>query len=370
VRLLIATASLIAISSCEARRMGTVVGRHAIIHWNPEERTLCGGTLEYVDSLLEITADTYEVNLPAQPAIEIYWDFEGLLASGLCGSPAGGCTAPFPNGTALLVSPDVTHTHELVHAVRLTGAHHGMPAFFGEGVAVRWERDPATPLWWRASVFPDQEPPREVRALLDQRRLDGFAYSYAGFFWTWLESEYGGRTMAGFASTLQRFSPAADIEREFRLNFGMSFEDAVKAFEGQPPLIFDLHACAMDHLPQLAWNDQPLQLAEGSSSCDSAEVINVMSSLLDDYHGVARLSHLQLPDAAQLYDITIAGPAEGYLLLEPCVGQARPYQPSIIISPADGQVSVPLSGKYLVTTVAPFVRGDAIEFVEARLEAR
>jgi hypothetical protein len=211
---LVAGLAAATVGSCSVARMNTVVGRHAIIHWDPEQRSLCGGTLEYVDATLEVVADTYAVQLPARPAIEVVWDGEGLLARGLCaaGFGAGGCDVPFPNGTNLMVVSDVTNPHELTHAVRLTGATHGMPALFGEGVAVRWEPGPSRKDWGMADAIQDLDY-EQIRALLDHRRLEGEWYPNAGQLWAWLEAEHGGPTMASFAGRLGRL---ADLGLERR----------------------------------------------------------------------------------------------------------------------------------------------------------
>lgn len=353
--------------------MNTVVGRHVIIHWNPNERTLCGGTLEFLDASLEIVAGTYGVSLPAKPAIEIYWELDGSLASGLCTNPAVGCSVPFPNGANFIVVYDVTNLHELTHAVRLTGDHHGMPAFFGEGVAVRWERGPGQPLWWRPAQFGDPNYRAAIednlRELLAQRGLGGSAYSYVGFFWTWLEAEYGGPRMAQFAAGLGRFSAPSEIDRVFFQTFGVTLTSAIDAFRDQPPLVFDVHACAMDHLPRLTWAEQPLRLSGGPDRCDSAELVNVAWPIEAIEDGAVRLAHLQLPDTPQQYVVTTTGPESGYVFIEPCVGHARPHQDPIVLTPANGPTTLSLAGNHVVSLLAPLERDGTVNFVDLRLEA-
>jgi hypothetical protein len=355
---LVAGLAAATVGSCSVARMNTVVGRHAIIHWDPEQRSLCGGTLEYVDATLEVVADTYAVQLPARPAIEVVWDGEGLLARGLCaaGFGAGGCDVPFPNGTNLMVVSDVTNPHELTHAVRLTGATHGMPALFGEGVAVRWEPGPSRKDWGMADAIQDLDY-EQIRALLDHRRLEGEWYPNAGQLWAWLEAEHGGPTMASFAGRLGRFSPARDVEPVFREVFGLSLRAAVEAVRGQPMLVFDPLACGMDGLPTLVWSGDPLELSSGASTCAAEDVVNIRGR-------VARFARLELPDEPREYRIEIDGPQDTEIRLDRCIGAARPFEDPLILRRSE---RVSLAGSHVVSSFVPLDDDDSAPFAEAWL---
>lgn len=359
-RALATGSALVALGSCHVTRINTVVGRHAIIHWSSDGLPLCGGTLEYVDASLEIVADTYEVSLPARPAIEILWALEGSLAGGLCASgTTSGCDAPFPNGTNFMVVSDVLNAHELTHAVRLTGETHGMPAFFGEGVAVRWEPGPSRPGWGYPAAL-EYLDYVQVRELFDQRGLSPEWYAYAGFFWAWLEAQYGGPTMAAFAAELGRFSSAETIERAFAQTFGMSAAEAVAAFEGQPPLVFDIHACFMDQLPTLTWEGQALLLSDGPDSCAGEQVVNTTTRAV-------RLAHLVLPEDTRDYWLTADGLDDAIIRFDACTGDARPHAAPKFF-PGNVDVLVKLAGRYVVTFYGPLDADGQVDFAAAWLE--
>ncbi len=355
------TAALLAalgLAACAAERLDSAVGRHVVLHWDPDEYRVCGGTLEYVDRSLEVVAQTYDLALPERPTVDMILSEDLGLALALCRVEAGGCTSTYPNGTALMVLNRPVHAHELTHALRLTGSRQTMPRLFREGLAVRWEHGPteldgAKPEYRAALDY------GSLRAQLERQDLATADYLDAGFLWAWLEAEHGPEAMAGFAAQLTRFAAADEIERAFERSFGLSLAAAVEASRGQPLPMFDVHACAMPQLPTLRWTGAPLELSTAAGACADAGVVDIRSR-------AARFIRLELPGPAREYSLTVTGASDTELRFDACLGVARPYAAAPRVEPGPAR-TIALAGSYVVGSFAPIAADGRIQFPHAEL---
>lgn len=357
----VAVALLFMSSACDATPLESVTGRHATIHWDPSERHLCGGTVDYVDASLDVIAANYGVDLPAQPAIDIFWAADSNWVQSVCVSHSDACVVPLPNGTSYMVSPDVVDPHELTHTVRLNGARDFLPSFFMEGVATRWEIG-----WSDSSVGKDTYlggiDPVKLRELLRAGgRIAPEEYPDAGFFWSWLEAEHGAVEMARFTAQIGLFSSVAEIERAFEQTFAMSLEQAAEASRDQPLYMFDVIACAMDDLTTLQWQSGALAITEGPSECSDDDVIS-------SYREVVHLLRIQLPETLAEYTLVLDGSGSSAVRFDSCTGVARPYESALQYNAPRTVAPIYLSGEYIVTRIAQVQPDGTIEFPRVRLE--
>ncbi|MFO7567390.1 MAG: hypothetical protein R6X02_32400 [Enhygromyxa sp.] len=343
--------------ACQSTPLESSTGHHATVHWDPAERRLCGGTLAYIDSSLEVVAAHYGVDLPAEPALEIFWIADEKLDSAVCGGHAGGCAVPWPNGTSLMFSDNVIDPHELTHTIRLTGTNLALPTFFNEGVASRWENGWSDSWTGKDNYVGDLDYPWLLEKLRGGR-LDSDAYFIANFFWSWLEAEHGADRMADFAAQLGPLSSIGTIERAFEQTFGLSLEQAVEASRGQPMYMFDIHACAMHDLPTLTWSGETLTLSNGPGDCSDSDVVNFLAG------GATRSVRVEL--APGNYEFVVEG-GPGNLRIDNCYGVARPHELARIFSePQSAQAF--LGGEYIVTAIASIEPDGSVNFPVARLE--
>lgn len=345
--------------SCDATPLASATGRHVTLHWDPDERQVCGGTLAYIDASLEIVAETYGVELAARPAIEVMWTAESSLPQSVCGNAAPGCAVALPNGVSHLFSRDPIDPHELTHTVRLAGPHTSLPSFFHEGVAIRWEHGFADSAVGK-DTYTGNLDSEKLRELLDGGRIEFEAYPEAGFFWSWLEAEYGPERMAQFTAELSRLAPLAAIERSFEHSFGLSLDEAVEASAGHPLWMFDIHACAMTELAELEWTGTSLTLFDGPRDCAAPDVFNSLTN-------ANRSIRLVVPEVPSDYAITITGDPPGQVRFDRCTGAARPFELALTYGAPSTEIPIQLAGEYIVTASALIDDDGRVAFPEARL---
>jgi hypothetical protein len=350
------------LASCQVTELETAAGRHVVVHWDPNEYQLCGGTIAHIDSLLEIEAQTYGVDLPAAPNTEIYWTTDRTLVANACWLEVGACNLHLPNGTNMLLSSEVVDLHELAHTVNLTGTGLDLPSFFAEGFANRWEAGLGTwaqtdKIFYRGDLTYSQ-----VLAWLAPARIPTEAYGRAGFLWSWLEAEFGPHAMREFARRINMFSSIAKIEREFQATFGITLETAVDRSRGTPLMVFDSPPCSMTHLPTLVWTGEPLVLSTGPSTCAAADVVNQM--------GAARYARLELGDVWREYSLEVTGPlfSGANIHFFECRGEPVPFYPPLAFSSKGSDWSIWLGGTYIVIVTASHVEDGTIPFLAVRLK--
>jgi hypothetical protein len=357
-------ASLGVLAACHLTPLESAAGRHVVVHWNPDELPLCGGTIAHIDASLEIMAETYGVRLPSQPNIEIFWTSEYPLANSACSftpvSTAAGCAPNFPNGAKILISQNVVDEHELTHTVSLAKSKWGLPSFFAEGVAGRWEHGLGDISVGKSFYIGDVSH-AEVLSMLERYRVPPEAYPAAGFLWSWLESEFGPAAMKEFAGRIDLFSSPAKIEREFEATFGITLETATEASRGQPLIAFDPHPCFMA-LPTLTWAEEPLVFSAGPSTCAADDVVN-------SGRGPARFVRLELPDVWQDYSLEVSGPMwSSEIHFYRCRGEPLPYEEPVVLHPKGSDWPISLSGTYIVIVTALIEQNGDIPFPTASLK--
>ena len=360
----VALASFGLLASCQVTQLESATGRHVVVHWDPDENQLCGGTLAHVDASLEVVAQTYGISLPPAANTEILWTSDRILVANACTLDGlyGSCNSIHPNGTNLLLMGDVVDLHELTHAVRLTGTALGLPSFFEEGVAARWEHGLGSWVQSDKEQYAGDVNHFEVLALLERWRIPVEAYGTANFLWAWLEAEFGPHTMQEFASRVDIFSSPEKVEREFAATFGMTLEMATDASRGHPLLMFDPHACSMPHLPTLVWAEEPLVLSPGPSTCAANDVVNT-------HDQAARYVRLELPEAWRQYTLELAGPMSGAAIhFFACRGEPRPYEDPIVLTPIPNDWLTWLAGTYIVIVTAPLEESGHVPFPTATLK--
>jgi hypothetical protein len=358
-------ASLGVLAACRATPLESAAGRHVVVHWDPEEHVLCGGTITHLDAAVEIMADTYGLSLPSQPSLEILWTGDLALAQSICAaSPtptAIACGGSFPNGLKLVTSNSVVDYHELAHTVNLARTNFGLPSFFAEGVAVRWEHGLGDTGVGHPFYISDVTY-AEVRDLLERHQIPAEDYSAAGFLWSWLEAEFGPATMKEFAGRIDTHSSPAKIEREFEATFGITLEMATELSRGQPLIAFDPHACSMD-LPTQAWAGEPLVLSAEPSTCAADDVVNTG-------RGPGRYSRLELPDLWQEYSLELNGRMFGpdTIYFYACRGEPLPFEEPMSFTPKGHDWTVWLRGTYIVIVTAPVEQNGDVLFPTATLK--
>jgi hypothetical protein len=348
--------------SCQVTQLESAAGRHVVVHWDPDENQLCGGTLAHVDASLEVVAQTYGVSLPAAPNTEILWTSDRILVANACALEllAGSCNFPVPNGTHMLLAGDIVDLHELTHTVNLTGTSLGLPSFFAEGVATRWEYGPLS-TWVQSDKvgYTGDVSHSEVLALLERWQIPTSGYGTANFLWAWLEAEFGPHTMQEFASRINVFSSPAKIEHEFEAIFGITLEMAADASRGEPLFIFDPHPCMMTHLPTLVWAEEPLVLSPGPSTCAANDVVNPG----------AWYARLELPEPWREYTLELNGPSSGAAIhFFECRGEPRPYEDPVVLHPIPGDWPMGLAGTYIVIVTAQLEENGYVPFPTATLK--
>jgi hypothetical protein len=353
--------ALCALMACEATPIESAAGRHVVVHWDPDESILCGGTIAHVDASLEIVAKTYGVSLPPRPNIEIFWTGDASLVRNSCMKNPRGCTAQLPNGNILMIIDGVTDGHELSHAIGLARTNFGLPSFFAEGVAVRWEHGLGD-IGVGKSFYISDVTYAEVRDLLDRRQIPPEGYTAAGFLWSWLEAKFGPATMKEFAGRIDILSSPAQIEREFEATFGITLEMATEASWGQPLMAFDPHACSME-LPTQVWAGDPLALSSEPSTCASADVVNTG-------RGPGRYSRLELPDVWQEYSLELSGrmSAGDSIYFYACRGEPLPFEEPLSFTPTENDQRLWLRGTYIMIAIAPIEQNGDVLFPSATLK--
>ncbi len=348
------------LASCEATRLESAVGQHVVVHWDSDENRLCGGTLRHIDSSLEVVAQTYGLDLPTEPNIDILWTEDRTLLDSACRTV--GCDWPLPNGTHVLLTKNIVDLHELTHTVNLTGKNLVLPSFFQEGVAVRWENGLGTWAQSDKALYAGDVSHSEILALLDRWQIPADHYETAGFLWAWLEAEFGPHTMQEFASRIDVFSSPKKVEREFEATFGITLKMATDASRGQPLFIFDPHACSMPDLPTLVWAEEPLVLSPGPSTCAANDVVNSDNI-------AARYVRLDLPEPLRQYTLELDGPTSGAAIhFFACLGEPRPYEDPIVLIPSGGERQQWLAGTYVVIATAPLEEDGRVPFPTAKLK--
>jgi hypothetical protein len=329
--------------------------KHVILHWDPSEHQLCGGTLDHVDNTLEVIAGTYGVSLGSRPSITMFW-LKSDMVSELCPMHAFGCARSQLNGTNMLFVATPVDDHELTHAVRITGSRRALPRFFHEGAAVRWESG-LSGIGYGKPDYSGNLDAGLVRELLTVRSyIPAHYYTEAGFFWIWLEAEYGPEAMAAFASQIWQGASPERIEDAFENAFGLSIEQAVANSAGSPWLMFDIPPCGMPNIPTLTWDGEPLVLSEGEANCQDADIVSYGLN-------AARFTRLELTESYEEFLLTVDGPMPSSLILNRCTGGARPYEdPLFIAAYLDDPWSEFLAGTYVATLTSPVEADGTINF--------
>ncbi|MFO7563568.1 MAG: hypothetical protein R6X02_13055 [Enhygromyxa sp.] len=347
--LLVAT---LASSSCGPPDLEVATSKHVILHWDRSVFRLCGGTLEHVDNTLEVIAGTYGVSLGSRPSITMFW-LEPDMVWDMCGGRTSACTHPRLNGTTALFVPTPVHEHELTHAVRITGSgRRWMPSFFLEGAAVRWE---AASLRYGGPKVGNFDAGL-VRELMAMRNIPDEYYNEAGFFWSWLEAEYGPEAMAAFASQIWKGASRKRIQNAFENAFGTSIEQAVASSADSPWLMFDIPPCAMPSIPTVTWEGEPLVLSSGEANCQDGDIVSFGTN-------ASRFTRLELTESYEEFLLTVDGPMPSSLILNQCTGSARPYEdPLFIAAYWDDPRSEFLAGTYVATLTSPVEADGTIKF--------
>ncbi|MFO7562485.1 MAG: hypothetical protein R6X02_07565 [Enhygromyxa sp.] len=350
--LLVAT---LASSSCGPPDLEVATSKHVILRWDRSVFQLCGGTPEHVDNTLEVIAGTYGVSLGSRPSITIFW-LDPSVASEMClPVNAIGCTRPQLNGTTMLFVPTPVYDHELTHAVRITGSRRSLPSFFHEGAAVRWEPGLST-FRFGGPKFTGNLDAELVRELMAMRDIPDEYYNEAGFFWTWLEAEYGPEAMAAFASQIWKGASRERIEDAFENAFGTSIEQAVANSAGSPVLMFDILPCAMPSIPTVTWEGEPLVLSSGEANCQDRDIVSYGTN-------ATRFTRLELTESYEEFLLTVDGPMPSRFRLDRCTGSARPYEgPVNIAAYLDDPRSEFLAGTYVATLTSPVEADGTIKF--------
>jgi hypothetical protein len=346
---------LAASSSCGPPDLEVATSKHVILRWDPSEHQLCGGTLEHVDNTLEVIAGTYGLSLGSRPSITIFWLKSHIAAEMCLPRNAIGCTRPQLNGTSMLFVTTPVDDHELTHAVRITGSRRPLPSFFSEGAAVRWE--PGLSDFRISGPLLKRDLDVElVRELMTMRTIPNKYYNEAGFFWTWLEAEYGPEAMAAFASQISKGASRKQIEDAFENAFGVSLEQAVAKTAGSPALMFDVIPCSMPNIPTLTWEGEPLVLSSGNANCQDRDIVSYGTN-------ASRLVRLELTESYEMFEMHVDGPKVSSLILYRCTGSPRPYEESISVSPNwDPPRWDFLAGTYIAAVTAEVQADGTIEF--------
>jgi hypothetical protein len=230
-----------------------------------------------------------------------------------------------------------------------------MPNFFDEGAAVRWDSD-LRGYGYGNPNFTGNLDAGLVRELIARRVIPDDYYTEAGFFWSWLEAEYGPETMAAFASQIWKGASRKQIEDAFENAFGVSIEQAVDSSAGSPWIMFDIPPCSMPNIPTLTWEGEPLVLSSGNANCQDRDIINYGTN-------ASRLVRLELTESYEMFEMHVDGPMLGSLILRRCTGSPRPYEESIYVSP---NLDPPrwdfLAGTYMATLTAEVQADGTIEF--------
>lgn len=344
-------------SGCQVSTMDVAAGEYVSVHWDPQSRQLCGGTIAHIEASLEVVAGVYDVPLPERPSIDIFW-LDADVSSDWCGADARACGRALANGATIIVLSDLLHQHELVHAVRITGSTRVMPAFLAEGVAVRWEPGVSDERVGRSNYVGELDYELVVD-LLAETNLDAAYYDDAGFLWAWLEGQYGPEVMASFAARLPRTPTISEIEQSFEAAAAVSLEQAVEASRGAPMPMFDVLPCAMPGLTPLSWDPNGLAISEAPAHCSDTDIVNFAT-------WAARFVRVELPEALQPYTLELGG--EGYVRVDRCAGPgARPHEDELEYSGSDLAPSVWLGGNYVFTMVGPLDADGHVEFPRVEL---
>jgi hypothetical protein len=346
--------------ACERLPLESAAGEHATVHWNPDTHQLCGGTLAYIDKSLALVAENYDRRLPRGRSLDIFWD-DGTLAPSVCGRNASDCVVVLPNGTSMMFSDSPVHAHELAHTVRLAGDRQRLPSFLSEGVAVRWEVGHNDGSVGKESYVGSLDYATVTRLLTQRGRISPDDYPAAGFFWSWLEAQYGPAKMAEFTGSISFHDSISEIEQAFKSAFGVSLRSAIDASQGHPLYMFDVHACMMADLPVLDWHDQDITLSQGAGECDSADVVNLVR------YFASRWTRLRLPDQPAVYQVSTTGPVGSSVRFDACTGSVRPYSSALQMFPTTAAAEVALSGEYVVSVVGPVSDDGSVGFPEVVL---
>jgi hypothetical protein len=269
---------------------------------------------------------------------------------------AWGCVRSELNGTSIVFVATPVDDHELTHAVRITGSRRSMPSFFHEGAATRWEPGLSSIFVGGPGYIPYLDAGL-VRELISVRGyLPAHYYTEAGFFWSWLEAEYGPEAMAAFASQIWWGASVDRIEDAFENAFGVSIEQAVANAAGSPLLMFDIPPCVMPNIPTLTWEGEPLVLSASAANCQDADIVSYGTNAV-------RFMRLELTDAYEEFLLTVDGPMPSNLRLDRCTGSARPYEdPLFVEAYFDDPWSEFLAGTYVATLTSPVEADGTINF--------
>lgn len=176
-RSLVALVALVSVQCVDEGLPATGVQGEFVRIYHDEEMVLCGGTLAYMDSFVDVFSETFAISpLP----VDVYWvkDASGD-ESYSCAEGAPGC---YQSDKMRVVTSRVPHGHELAHALLVkNGLTPG--SAIDEGLAHLFEENH----WW--STFPLEVP---IAAVLDYQNpgdgsfpveLRGRASHFLGFIY-------------------------------------------------------------------------------------------------------------------------------------------------------------------------------------------
>lgn len=293
-------------SGCLLELPGVVdEGVHVVIAADPGLQ-LCGGAISHMDALVAALSAEFSLAPPiGDDRFTVYWLApERFHDRTHCPREASACAYFGENYT-----PFAPHDHELVHNV---AEAFGYPRpIFSEGIAVALDGlEDSSPGEPRA--------PGEVRGLLGLTtgvqlgRVGG--YSTAGAFTSFLVREHGLDAYLRMYVGVGPLESEGGIDAIFREEFGVSLDDSIAAFEGEPRCgeagwDAKLLECAA---PALAWEGDGVALHR-AIACDQDDAVGPFAS------GSAIVYYtVEIPEAGD-YEVAVIGDdADNRVTLTPC----------------------------------------------------
>lgn len=255
-------------------------GEHVVYHWDEHDFELCGGTVPYLDALVEVYVDRYSLPARMGGKIEYYRFSDQEQVDRFCVEAPACASVSSPlltlgQGTSAVYTTRSVHPHEVAHAV-VDFRLGRMPPLLSEGMAGTLESNlldetPQVYMEPRPQVFED-----ELWALAESWSYGPTEYLIARKTWAALELKYGVPRMKLLAERIGSQGGAAHFERALIQEFGLSFSDVASLVSDAPWVYYDDPACDMVDLPVLSANSESLALPLGDSrrSCDDVDVIN------------------------------------------------------------------------------------------------
>lgn len=263
-----ALALLLALPACIDLPEPSDFGAHVVVAADPGLE-LCGGTLAHMDEFVARLSAEFSLDPPTgDDRFTFYWLGEEVHKRTPC--PPEGLACAFLGAS---YSPHAPLNHELVHNV--TEAFGHPRPLFSEGIAVAFEGLGADTVDHLSSSFLSVH---DLLGLTTSRQLiHVHGYATAGAFTSFLIRSHGLDAYLRVYAAMGPLETARGVDRLFREEFGVGFDDSVAAFEAASETTtcsrFQRDARLLEcAAPELEWDGDRL-LLHRSIACDQDDAV-------------------------------------------------------------------------------------------------